>query len=256
MTRRTLRLAGFLYFFVALTLLGGVRASRAQLVLVDPANPAAGTLNGWYEGTLPSCFAARDAVALYPLADPAMDSYLKSIGLADGTSYAGDKGNGQIDGLFVNSKKLRISVRTSPAGAVDLQTLTHEYGHYVWFHLLSKDDRKRYRGIYRRQSETRQLISEYAMTNTEEGFAEAFAFYINQPDLLARRDAASFEFLAVWAAAHTPEMAAPEIALSAPAAALPPTPTALLPTAPSVAQPPMTLLAAATPRPMSLKTRA
>lgn len=188
---------------VALLALAGLllplRAGHGRVVVAGPETPATQTLNTWYGRTLPACFQARDRVWLYPLGDRAMDSYLKSVGLEDGTSYAG--GNGEILGVFAERQK-RISLRVSPAGGVDLQTLTHEYGHYVWFHLLNTRDRKQYRGIYKRQAQTRALVSHYAGTNLEEGFAEAFAFYVRQPARLQAKDPISFRFLADWAAAR------------------------------------------------------
>lgn len=187
---------------IALTgLLLPLRAARAQVVINGPETSATQTLNAWYTQSLPACFQARDHVALYPLNDHDMDRYLKSVGLEDGTSYESDSGDGEIMGLFANRQK-RISVRVASNGAMDLQTLTHEYGHYVWFHVFSKDDRKHYKELYKRQMGLRALVSDYAETNLEEGFAEAFAFYIQQPDKLQSRDSASFQFLTNWVAAH------------------------------------------------------
>lgn len=178
-----------------------LRSARAQVAINGPETPATQTLNAWYTQTLPACFQAKDRVTLFPLDDRAMDRYLKSVGLEDGASYASDNGDGEIMGLFAERQK-RISLRVAPSGAMDLQTLTHEYGHYVWFHLLGKDDRKQYRALYKRQAASRALVSNYAETNLEEGFAEAFAFYVRQPAVLKSRDAASFQFIADWAAAR------------------------------------------------------
>jgi hypothetical protein len=38
----------------------------------------------------------------------------------------------------------------------------------------------------------------------EEGFAEAFSFYVAAPSMLAHRDLESSRFLDAWTAAHTP----------------------------------------------------
>lgn len=178
-----------------------LHSGHAQVVIDGPETPAAQTLNAWYTQTLPSCFRAKDQVRLFPLDDRSMDRYLKSVGLEDGASYASGNGDGEIMGLFAERQK-RISLRVAANGAMDLQTLTHEYGHYVWFHLLGKDDRKQYRGLYKRQAASRALVSNYAETNLEEGFAEAFAFYIQQPAVLKDKDPVSFQFLADWAAAR------------------------------------------------------
>ncbi len=42
----------------------------------------------------------------------------------------------------------RMALRLPASGELDVFTFAHEYGHYVWFHLLSKDDRSRYESIY------------------------------------------------------------------------------------------------------------
>lgn len=188
---------------IALTgLLLPLRATHAQVVINGPETSATQTLNTWYTQSLPACFQARDRVALYPLNDRDMDHYSKSVGLEDGASYESDNGDGEIMGLFADRQK-RISVRVASNGAMDLQTLTHEYGHYVWFHVFSKDDRKQYKELYKRQAASRALVSNYAETNLEEGFAEAFAFYIEQPDKLKSRDSASFQYLTNWVATHS-----------------------------------------------------
>ncbi len=87
-------------------------------------------------------------------------------------------------------------MRVAANGAIDLQTLSHEYGHFVWFHVLTKDERKQYRSIYNSQAKKHQLVSDYAQTNLEEGFAEAFAFFTTSPETLKGIDAASYDFLA------------------------------------------------------------
>lgn len=46
------------------------------------------------------------------------------------------------------------------------------------------------------------LVSDYADTDLEEGFAEAFAFYIQRPDTLKARAAASSGFLRDWETRH------------------------------------------------------
>jgi hypothetical protein len=167
--------------------------ARADLTIVGLATPTGLMLQHWYSSELPPCFSAKDDIALYPLEDPGMDNYLKSIGLSDGTSYSKSDA-GEIDGLFVNRQK-RISVRVDSNGGVDMETLSHEYGHYVWFHLFTNSERQQYRDIYKHQSRDKQLVTDYAATNLEEGFAEAFAFFVVDPLKLDAADPVSYQFL-------------------------------------------------------------
>jgi len=95
-------------------------------------------------------------------------------------------------------------LRIPASGQPDLYTFAHEYGHYIWFNLLSRDDKKRYEGIYKKQKALHHLVTRYAQTDVEEGFAEAFSFYANEPPLLLRRDALSYQFLSQWPAPPAP----------------------------------------------------
>jgi hypothetical protein len=130
-----------------------------------------------------------------------MDNYLRSVGLGNGASYS-TSGAGEIEGLYDNHH-LKISLRVSEKGAFDSEVLTHEYGHFVWFRLLDKVDRSEYRNIYNGQRKHHNLVSDYAGVNLEEGFAEAFAFYITDPATLKQKDPNSFQFLSDWQTKHS-----------------------------------------------------
>ena len=104
---------------------------------------------------------------------------------------------GGIDGVFENDPP-SITLRLPSSGVPDDLVFAHEYGHYVWFDILSDEDRRRYRTLYDRQKAAHSLVTEYAADSVEEGFAEAFSYYVGQPAILARRDALSFAFLAQW----------------------------------------------------------
>ena len=200
---------------LSFALLAAPCSASADLSIAGPATPTALMLSNWYQHRLPACFAAIDSMTLYPLRDRDMDAYLTSIGLSDGTSYA-DSSDGEIDGLFVERQK-RISVRVNPAGGVDMETLSHEYGHYVWFHLFDKCKRGEYRAIYKQQSRLHELVSDYAATNLEEGFAEAFAYFLVDPAKLNAADPASYRFLQEYVAQRDDEdTAKPQPAGAAP----------------------------------------
>ena len=177
--------------------------ARAQIVVTGPATPASRSLMSWFARHVPARFEARDRFEVHPLGNADMEDYLRT-GEADSdegqSSHASD---GEIDGVF-ESDPARITLRIPASGQPDLYTFAHEYGHYVWFNLLNQEDRKRYENIYRKQRATHHLVSRYAQTDAEEGFAEAFSFYANKPPLLMHRDPLSYQFLSQWPAPPGP----------------------------------------------------
>lgn len=176
--------------------------AHAQVVISDTATPAAArTLLGWFGKHIPARFQARERFVVTPLSDRDMDSYLSAQDTDEGdsssNSHTDDAG---IDGIFEDDPP-RITLRLPAGTAPDVATFAHEYGHYVWFHRLSEGDRKAYDGLYKHQKDARKLITPYAETNIEEGFAEAFSAYVNTPPALRKRDPLSFDFLRTWHAA-------------------------------------------------------
>ena len=182
-------------------------AARAQIVVTGPVTPTARTLTAWFARHIPARFAARGRFEVRPLSDGEMDAYLRAgdagqdspdqdLSDQDQSSHDDD---GAIDGIFEDNPA-RITLRVPASGQPDLDTFAHEYGHYVWFNLLSQGDRKRYECLYKKQKAAHHLVTRYAETDVEEGFAEAFSSYANEPPLLRRRDALSFQFLNQWPA--------------------------------------------------------
>ncbi len=202
---RALQMALSISALLALTVLSFAAPAQAQMIVAGPVTTTTLNLEEWYSRQLPPVFQARDILAVDPLADGPMDAYLKGNGVDPGpdtSAHAGQGGEGQVDGIFVDHPA-RITLRVSQSGSLDLLTAAHEYGHYVWFNLLSKEDRRAYKDIYERQRRAGHLISDYATTNLEEGFAEAFSFYVNQPVALTQSDPESSQFLQAWADAHS-----------------------------------------------------
>lgn len=204
MTRRSQPVV--LVLLLGIGFLLGPRPASAQVVVADgPGQPAAHALLHWFYGHIPTRYQARERFVVYPLTDTAMDAYLsaqdtgedrdKDAGENGGSSSHAD--DGEIDGIF-EERPPRITLRLPGRGTPDLDTFAHEYGHYVWFHLLSRDDRDQYASLYKHQKAAHRLITRYAEVNVEEGFAEAFARYVNAPAALRARDRASFEFLRTW----------------------------------------------------------
>lgn len=178
------------------------QSNSGRVVIADTATPAAAhALLGWFGKHIPARFQARERFVVTPLSDRDMDSYLAAQDTDEGdsssNSHTDDAG---IDGIFEDDPP-RITLRLPAGTAPDVATFAHEYGHYVWFHRLSEGDRKAYDGLYKHQKDARKLITPYAETNIEEGFAEAFSAYVNTPPALRKRDPLSFDFLRTWHAA-------------------------------------------------------
>jgi hypothetical protein len=173
------------------------------LIVTGPSSPTSALLTSWFDRQLPSKFRAKEQFEVHPLTESQMASYLQDASgdtQSDPNSHTDD---GTIDGIF-EDKPPRITLLVPDNGNPDLFTFAHEYGHYVWYDLLTKDDRKRYETVYKKQRVGRHLVTRYAETDVEEGFAEAFSFYALEPPLLRHRDGASYQFLSAWPAQTLP----------------------------------------------------
>lgn len=51
--------------------------------------------------------------------------------------------------------------------------LCHEYGHYIWFRMLTHEEQEAYEALWKSEAPF-YYASDYAATNAKEGFAEAF----------------------------------------------------------------------------------
>jgi hypothetical protein len=181
--------------FGGFSLFSPADASRPLSKLLGISAPTSAevrAVGAWYDRHIPPRFRARQSVSVSLLANSEMNVYLESNA---GTSA--EDGDGDIDGVFENDPP-NITLRLSTDGILDEQIFAHEYGHYVWFDLLRDSDRRHYQKIYDRQKAAHALITDYAQTSVQEGFAEAFSYYVNHPARLARRDALSYRFLAHW----------------------------------------------------------
>jgi hypothetical protein len=175
------------------------RPSAAQVTVTGPATPTTHALSVWFQQHIPARFQARGKVEVQPLSDAGMDDYLHT----DSDTQNSDTQNSdtdsdeEVDGVFTDDPP-QIFLRVSDPAQIDYATFAHEYGHYVWFDLLSKGDRKKYKAIYDRQKSAHRLISEYAAESLEEGFAEAFSTNIVDPESLLHQDPLSYQFLSRW----------------------------------------------------------
>jgi hypothetical protein len=193
----------FLVPLLAAGLLLAPRGAGAQIVVTGPATLTARSLTSWFAHHIPARFEARGRFEVHPLNDGEMEAYLRDGDADSDQDQSSHAGDGEIDGVFEDNPA-RITLRIPASGQPDLYTFAHEYGHYIWFNLLSRDDKKRYEGIYKKQKALHHLVTRYAQTDVEEGFAEAFSFYANEPPLLLRRDALSYQFLSQWPAPPAP----------------------------------------------------
>lgn len=201
-----LRLSYHRRFFLGFTLLttfaaiGFAAPVRAQLSVSAPTDAQVRLLQNWYAQHIPARFRARSPFTVRELSEAQMDAYLKGAddGQEDNSSSHAADDTGDIDGVF-ESDPDRMALRLPDSGSIDMFTFAHEYGHYVWFHLLNGSDRSRYETLYKRQRASHHLVTRYAETDVEEGFAEAFSFFANEPPMLARRDQISFDFLSQFA---------------------------------------------------------
>jgi len=185
------RLNVLLLTLVFLLLSGG---AQAQMTVAGPPSPTGRALMAWAAKHVPAKFQAREPLEVSPLSESGMDDYLRDGDNPQNKSQGDDD---EIDGVFVNHPP-RILLRIPDSGRVDFDTLAHEYGHYVWFDLLSKDDRNRYKALYEKQKSAHKLITSYAAESVEEGFAEAFSAEMTAPAALLRTDPLSARFLADW----------------------------------------------------------
>lgn len=171
------------------------RPACAQMVVSSPVPAPARSLSAWYAQHIPQRFRAVSRLSVRELPETQMNLYLHD-GSTEASHSEGDD-LGDVDGVY-ESRPDRMALRLPPAGKVDMYTFAHEYGHYVWFRLLSESDRARYGVLYKHVRLSGHLVTPYAQNGVEEGFAEAFSFYVAQPPILAARDPASFQFLAQW----------------------------------------------------------
>jgi hypothetical protein len=159
----------------------------------------AGTTHGalWRRlyATLPATWKAQDLVYVRELSDGDMDRFIEEF---EGPN---SKADSIVDGCYQGNHGLQasageITLRESLYGENAALVFIHEYGHYVWANLLTEAERARYHRIWREQKRAKSLVTAYAGESDEEGFGEAFAYFIRRPAVLRKADGKSFRFLA------------------------------------------------------------
>ncbi|CCW34503.1 hypothetical protein CTKA_00477 [Chthonomonas calidirosea] len=88
-----------------------------------------------------------------------------------------------------------ISILNTLHGDAAIEVFAHEYGHFVWDQLLDRAQRAAYRQLWQQQKAQHRLVTGYAATSPEEGFAETFAYFFCNRNELHAKDRPSETFL-------------------------------------------------------------
>lgn len=85
-------------------------------------------------------------------------------------------GNPNVIGLYYNFPP-RIYVDAGVSGDLWNHVCVHEYGHFVWFRLMTMEERAEYVEVWEILKKFDALPTPYSRVHPDEGFAEAFTFY-------------------------------------------------------------------------------
>lgn len=140
---------------------------------------------------LPATCRTAPVLHVVILNDSDMDRFIAD-GEQPGDPEIGDMDS--IDGIFQDNP-MSITLRGSAATKAMSDTFAHEYGHYVWETMLSSGQRRAYESVYKRSAGAHRLVTDYAGTSVEEGFAEAFCYEVLHHAILQHRDPASSSYL-------------------------------------------------------------
>jgi hypothetical protein len=157
-----------------LTVVGGTAAQQEVIKSVFKCLP------GYCHGSCPLCVQLLD--------NQAMDSYIRQ----GAGEQAVTLNIAAIDGIYQDTIPT-ITLRGSSANIE--HNFTHECGHHVWQDVLTAAQRAAYTKIYTAQRASHHLVSQYAAVSVEEGFAEAFAYYVMQQSTLSKNDPLSMAYL-------------------------------------------------------------
>jgi len=167
------------------------RPAHADLSITGASNKQYDVIENVYKSHIPTRFHSSDTITVQVLSRTGMLDYVKE-GENDQSADQGD--DDTIDGIYEDGPPT-VTLRSTNDSDDFSFTFAHEYGHYVWQDLLTKDERKRYEQIYNKQKAAHHLVTVYAATELDEGFAEAFSFYAMEPPMLQKRDPLSYQFL-------------------------------------------------------------
>lgn len=187
----------FLCACAALTFASISPSALADEPTIDGPASVTQSLTSWYDQNIPSAFRVACPLLVHEMTESALIDYINSGSGAHQSKTSTVSNTDDIDGVYDRNPP-RIAVEIEQDGKVDDFTFAHEYGHYVWFELMTKADRRAYEAVYKQSKSDKHLVTDYAAVSVDEGFAEAFSFYVNLPQDLQYRDADSYDFLSNW----------------------------------------------------------
>ena len=165
------------------------RSAVAGITIVGGTDTERAAIQTAY-ASIPACCSKSCSVCVRILTDPDMDAYLQQCAASQSEKLVNASA---VDGLFQNTTST-ITLRESSATSFSA-TFAHEFGHYVWFNVLSKVQRNQFTRQYKNQQASHTFITFYAAVSPQEDFAEAFSFYCLQRPLLSSKDSESCCFL-------------------------------------------------------------
>ena len=181
-------------FLSAFTLLYPSTPASADLTIAGES-PHAAMWRKVYQ-QLPDAWKSSRSVVVQEVSDAEME---RIVARTEGESSSRAQDNAVVDGCFEPGQQDNvpdtITLRETLRGQDAELVFTHEYGHFVWDSRLTRAQRDQYRRVWREQKRQKHLITEYAGDSAEEGFAEAFAYFLRKSPTLHRRDAESWKFL-------------------------------------------------------------
>lgn len=169
------------------------RFSQAALS-VDPDAPHAAVWRRLY-ARMPTLWKSTERLKLREVSEEEMRHIA-----ADVDGDANTNGDSVVDGMYqeagdtLDSPPI-ITLCPQLEGTEPDMLFAHEYGHFVWNTKFTDAQHARFRRIWREQKRAGRLITEYAGEDLDEGFAEAFAFYLCRPDDLSATDQRAWAFL-------------------------------------------------------------
>ncbi len=103
-----------------------------------------------------------------------------------------------IDGCYQNSgvkEPIRIFIRETLRGETAELVFLHEYAHFIWDEFVTPDEQELYTKVWREQRRSKRLVTEYAATSVEEGFADSLSYALRKSKYLKQRDPRSARFM-------------------------------------------------------------
>lgn len=163
-------------------------------LLMSGEVPHAAVWQRVYDDMAPQWKNNQDLV-VQEVSDDAME---KIVAQAEGNNNRADD-NSIVDGCYHDASEKEdlpatITLRASLRGEDAELVFAHEYGHFVWDTKITSAQRARYHRLWRDQKRAGHLITRYAANSEEEGFAEAFSYFVRKPAVLHKKDAASWKF--------------------------------------------------------------